>query len=30
MLPRTNCKLCGYMTCYAFLWSHIRRLKWRT
>ena len=27
MLPRTNCKLCGCMTCYAFAFSLLRREK---
>lgn len=27
MLPRTNCKLCGYMTCYAFAYALLRQEK---
>jgi len=27
LLPRTNCKLCGYPTCYAFAFALISRKK---
>ena len=27
LLPRTNCKLCGYPTCYAFAFALITRKK---